>query len=77
MAASGRPVVSTTFATKTAARLAAISPNIIGVEPTIEAIADGLREAIRRQASGIPNSSKLGLPMLLERELRSDRAGRP
>ena len=62
MAASGRPVVTTTFATKTAARLAAISPNIIGVEPTIEAIADGLREAIRRQASGIPNSSKLGLP---------------
>jgi O-antigen biosynthesis protein len=48
MAACGRPVVTTTYGTKTAERLAAISPNIIGVEPTIEALAEGLYEAIGR-----------------------------
>jgi hypothetical protein len=49
MAACGRPVVTTCFATKTAARLAELSPNIIGVEPTIEAISDGLVTALARQ----------------------------
>jgi O-antigen biosynthesis protein len=48
MAACGRPVVTTTYGTKTAERLAAISPNIIGVEPTIEALAAGLVEAVQR-----------------------------
>ena len=50
MAACGRPVVTTTFANKDQARLRAISPNIIGVEPTVEAIAEGLLLAMRRGA---------------------------
>ena len=56
MAACGKPVVTTCFANKSAERLAAISPNIIGVEPTIEAIAEGLVEAVRRprHPSGTP-----------------------
>jgi len=51
MAACGRPVVTTTFGSKTAARLAEISPNIIGVDPTLEGIADGLAEAFRRDGT--------------------------
>jgi glycosyltransferase involved in cell wall biosynthesis len=53
MAACGRPVVTTTYRSKTAQRLAAISPNIIGVEPTIEALADGLVEAVERDGRTI------------------------
>jgi hypothetical protein len=48
MAACGRPVVTTTFANKDQARLRTISPNIIGVEPTLEGIAEGLLLAMRR-----------------------------
>jgi O-antigen biosynthesis protein len=48
MAACGRPAVTTVFGNKDAARLAAISPNIIGVKPTLEGIAGGLLSAIRR-----------------------------
>jgi glycosyltransferase involved in cell wall biosynthesis len=48
MAASGGVSVTTTFGTKTAERLSQLSPNIVGVEPTIESIADGLAEAVRR-----------------------------
>jgi len=47
MAACGRPVVTSTFGSKNAARLGAISPNIIGVEPTLECVADGLAAAFR------------------------------
>jgi hypothetical protein len=50
MAACGRPVVTTTFANKDSARLARISPNIIGVDATVEAIAEGLLVAMRRGA---------------------------
>ena len=48
MAACGRPAVTTAFANKTAAALAAISPNIVAVEPTIEALAAALTAAIER-----------------------------
>jgi glycosyltransferase involved in cell wall biosynthesis len=48
MAASGGVAVTTTFANKTAERLARLSPNIIGVDATIEAIAAGLHAAVRR-----------------------------
>jgi O-antigen biosynthesis protein len=48
MAASGGICVTTTFATKTAERLSQLSPNIIGVAPTIESIVEGLDAAIRR-----------------------------
>lgn len=48
MAASGGISVTTTFATKTSERLAGFSPNIIGVEPTIESIASGLATAVTK-----------------------------
>jgi O-antigen biosynthesis protein len=54
MAACGRPVVTTVFGNKDAVRLAAISPNIIAVEPTLEAIADGILLAMRRSSNVVP-----------------------
>jgi glycosyltransferase involved in cell wall biosynthesis len=50
MAASGGVAVTSTFENKTAERLASLSPNIIGVPPTIESIAAGLADAVRRLA---------------------------
>ena len=46
MAAAGMPVVTNTFENKTREALAAISENLIATEPTIEAIKDGIREAV-------------------------------
>jgi hypothetical protein len=46
MAAAGMPVVTNTFENKTREALAAISGNLIAVEPTIEAIKEGIREAV-------------------------------
>jgi glycosyltransferase involved in cell wall biosynthesis len=60
MAASGGIVVTTTFGNKTAARLSRLSPNIIGVEPTIESIAVALDSTVRR------------LPNIDERERAAD-----
>jgi O-antigen biosynthesis protein len=51
MAACGKPVVTTIYENKTAERLTEISPNIIGVPATIEAIAGGLLEAMQRAGS--------------------------
>jgi hypothetical protein len=48
MAAAGMLAVTNTFANKTAERLAEISTNLIGVAPTIDAIQEGLVEAMRR-----------------------------
>ena len=48
MAAAGLPTVTNTFANKTAAALHAISPNLVGVKPTLEGIVEGLRAAIAR-----------------------------
>ena len=48
MAAAGLPTVTNTFANKTAEALGAISPNLIGVAPTLDGIVDGLRAAIAR-----------------------------
>ena len=48
MAAAGMLVVTNTFETKTAAALAGISPNLIAAEPTVEAIAKGVRDAVAR-----------------------------
>lgn len=50
MAAAGLVAVTSTYANKTAAAMAAISPNILAAEPTIEAVAGALREAERRAA---------------------------
>jgi hypothetical protein len=46
MAAAGMVVVTNTFENKTAESLAAISQNLIGVEPTLEGVKAGLRNAI-------------------------------
>jgi glycosyltransferase involved in cell wall biosynthesis len=45
MAGAGMLTVTNSFENKTAAALAAISPNLVAVEPGIEAIADALGEA--------------------------------
>jgi glycosyltransferase involved in cell wall biosynthesis len=46
MAAAGMLTVTNTFETKTGDALAAISPNLIAVEPTIEGVVAGLRDAV-------------------------------
>ncbi len=48
MASAGMWTVTNTFANKTAGELRAISSNLIGVEPTVTAIRDGLVEAMAR-----------------------------
>ena len=63
MAACGGLSVTNTFATKTREALAAISENIVAVEPTVEAMAQGLiRSASRvndgRRGSGASNSPR-------------------
>ncbi len=48
MAAAGLPTVTNTFANKTEAALRAISPNLVGVKPTLDGIVEGLKAAIAR-----------------------------
>lgn len=50
MAACGGFAVTSIYANKTAAKLAALSPNIIGVPPTVDGVVAGLEEAVRRSA---------------------------
>jgi glycosyltransferase involved in cell wall biosynthesis len=50
MAAAGMPVVTNTFENKTGEALGEISENLIAVEPTIEGIRDGIREAVAASA---------------------------
>ena len=45
MARAGMLAVTTTFENKSAEALAAISPNLVGAEPTIEGIAEALERA--------------------------------
>jgi glycosyltransferase involved in cell wall biosynthesis len=48
MAACGAPAVTTVYGVKTAARLAAVSPSIIAVEPSVGALVWGLQRALRQ-----------------------------
>jgi hypothetical protein len=48
MASAGMTAVTNTYETKTSERLAAISSNLIGVEPSVEALTAGLRQAAAR-----------------------------
>jgi hypothetical protein len=48
MAAAGMVVVTNTFETKTAAALAGVSANLIATDPTVDAIAEGVCEAVAR-----------------------------
>jgi hypothetical protein len=61
MAASGGISVTNTFATKTREALYALSNNIIGAEPTIEALADGIVEAAERTNRGHVRSASLNM----------------
>jgi len=56
IAACGGIAVTCEYSVKTAARLAGISPNIVGVPPTVEGIVDGLRRAV--QALGAPGTRR-------------------
>jgi glycosyltransferase involved in cell wall biosynthesis len=48
MASAGMLTVTNSFENKTAAAMAAISPNLITVEPSVEGVQAGLREAVAR-----------------------------
>jgi hypothetical protein len=61
MAASGGLVVTNTFASKTADRLAAISENIIAAKPT----AEGFAAALTRAAAGIRTGHHIHAPLNL------------
>ena len=68
-AACGGLAVHNTYATKTAARLAALSSNIVAVEPTVDGIVDGLGRAVA--ALDRPRASApLGLPASWDDALR-------
>ena len=62
MAACGGLVVTNSFATKTAARLAAISPNIIAVAPTETGFTQGLIAAAARVGGGRDSGAPLTMP---------------
>jgi hypothetical protein len=48
MASAGMWTVTNTLADKTSERLQAISANLIGVQPTVDGIVDGLVQAMSR-----------------------------
>ncbi len=62
MAACGGLSVTTTFATKTREALAAMSENIVAVEPTIEAMTQGLIRGASRVNGGHRGSAAITLP---------------
>ena len=62
MAACGGIAVTNVFANKTEAALAAVSPNIIAVAPTLECVIGGLREAVARVRDGRSYRGAIGLP---------------
>ena len=67
-AACGGLAIHNTYATKTAARLAALSPNIVAVEPTVDGIVDGLRRAVARLDR--PRTADIALPASWDEALR-------
>ncbi|MEO8519716.1 MAG: glycosyltransferase [Acidobacteriota bacterium] len=71
MASCGGVTVTTSFGSKTAARLAVISPNILGAPPTVEGVADALIEAIvrSRTARADPRAGALDLPSTWDESL--------
>ncbi|HWI12816.1 MAG TPA: hypothetical protein VNT02_01130, partial [Burkholderiales bacterium] len=62
IAAAGGIAVTNTYSVKTAERLARISPNIVAVEPTLEGVIDGLREAVARVRAGAHHAVPIALP---------------
>ena len=62
MVACGGLSVTNTFATKTRAVFAAISPSIIAAEPTVQALAAALVQGAGRIAEGTPRNARIGMP---------------
>ena len=62
MAASGGLVVTNTFASKTSARLTAISENIVASRPTIEGFTAALTDATERVSSGRRSNAQPNMP---------------
>ena len=61
MPACGGLSVTNTFSTKTAERLAAISPQIIACEPTVPGLAEGLRHAAKLVGEGRGQDASLNV----------------
>jgi hypothetical protein len=68
MAACGGTVVTNTYGPKTAAALAALSPDILGVAPTMAGFQEGLRAGAAR--AGGPRQDRLTLPAHWDEVLR-------
>lgn len=64
LAACGVPVVTTTYINKNTALLESISPQLIGVEPTVEAIVNGLRTAVLHAMTEEPHKDALQVATL-------------
>ena len=75
MAASGGIAVTNTYNNKTAARMTAISPNIISRSPTLEGVTAGLLEAARAARDGIDANAPLHLPSTWRKSLGDAVAG--
>ena len=62
-AAAGGVCVTSVYANKTTARLAELSPRILGVKPSLEGVVSGLRDAVDRVSRGIPaQGAQIDLP---------------
>jgi hypothetical protein len=75
MAASGGLAVTNSFATKSAARLRDISPNIIAARPAADSIAAALIEAAERVGRGYDRFAPLALPGAWDASLATVAAG--
>lgn len=62
MAACGGISVTNVFATKTAARLGAISPNIVAVDATVESLTHGLMQAAAMVDAGYDRTAPVSMP---------------
>jgi hypothetical protein len=62
MVACGGLSVTNVFSSKTASRLAAISPNIVAVDPTIRGFTGGIIEAVNRIDSGSERTAAVTAP---------------
>ena len=61
-AASGVPVVTNCYSTKTRDTLAAISPAIAAAEPTVESVGAALRQSVERPRADRPTERQISLP---------------
>lgn len=62
LAACGAIAVTNTFMTKSATMFAAVSANIVAVEPTLEGVLGGLREAVARVREGRVDPAPIDMP---------------